>query len=138
MTGAGYGSPGSLGVILDSDVHYECQRCTACCKWPGDVRVEEDEVEEIAEFLGLGAMEFVQRFTRLRTNRNGLSLVEKENHECVMLEGGGCRIHTVKPRQCAGFPNQWNFPGWREVCKAKAVPTTKAKSEREMLSDSTV
>jgi uncharacterized protein len=39
-----------------------------------------------------------------------------------MLDGSACRIHPVKPGQCAGFPNKWNFPGWRDVCEAVPVP----------------
>lgn len=117
-----HGSPGNFLIDLDPDVHYVCQRCTACCKWPGDVRIEEYEIGRIAGFLGMGEMDFLDRYTRLRSNRQGLSLIEKENHECVMLENGGCRIHPVKPAQCAGFPNKWNFPGWREVCEAVPVP----------------
>jgi Fe-S-cluster containining protein len=118
----GGGSPANRDVMLDPDVYYVCQRCTACCRWPGDVRLEYWEIPRIAEFLGLGEQEFIDRYTRLRTNRQGLSLVEKENHECVMLEDGGCIIHPVKPGQCDGFPNKWNFPGWRKVCHAVPVP----------------
>lgn len=118
----GHGSPGNREVTLDAEVHYACQRCTACCKWPGDVRLEEDEIAPIAAFLDLTDREFLDGFTRLRTNRQGLSLVEKENHECIMLAGDACRIHPVKPGQCRGFPNKWNFPGWRQVCEAVVVP----------------
>jgi Fe-S-cluster containining protein len=92
------------------------------------VRLEEEEIAPVASFLGLGEDEFIQRYTRLRTNRNGLSLIEKENHECIMLEAGGCRIHAVKPEQCRGFPNKWNFPGWREVCEAKPIPMEEARA----------
>jgi uncharacterized protein len=113
-----FGSPANRGVTLDPAVFYVCQRCANCCKWPGDVRLEEDEIAAIAEFMGLAADGFIQRYTRLRSNRSGLSLVEKDNHECVMLEGNACIIHPVKPAQCRGFPNQWNFPGWRRVCEA--------------------
>jgi uncharacterized protein len=113
-----HGSPGNREVVLEPAVFYVCQRCTACCKWPGDVRLEENEVAPIAEFLGLAEQDFLDRYTRLRTNRQGLSLLEKPNHECIMLDGDACHIHPVKPSQCAGFPNNWNFPGWREVCKA--------------------
>ena len=116
-----FGSPGNRQVVLDAGVHYVCQRCTACCKWPGDVRLEDDEITRIAEFLDLAEAEFIECFTRLRSNRQGLSLVEKDNHECIMLEGGACRIHPVKPGQCDGFPNKWNFPGWRKLCAAIAV-----------------
>ena len=99
-------------------VRYVCQRCTACCRWPGDVAVGGDEVAAIARFLALGEGDFIDRFTRLRANRNGLSLVEKDNHECVFLDGGDCLIEPVKPRQCRAFPNDWNFPGWRAICQA--------------------
>ena len=117
-----FGSPANRAVDLDPTVHYVCQRCTNCCKWPGDVRLEADELAPIAAFLGLTEADFIQRFTRLRANRQGLSLIEKENHECIMLDGRACRIHPVKPGQCAGFPNKWNFPGWRQVCEAVPVP----------------
>jgi Fe-S-cluster containining protein len=59
-------------------------------------------------------------------NRDGLSLTEKDNHECIMLDGQDCRINSVKPKQCRGFPNKWNFPGWQQVCNAKAIPIKKA------------
>lgn len=113
-----HGSPANRDVSLEVGVHYECERCTACCRWPGDVRLEDEEIGRIAQFLELEEEVFIERFTRLRMNRKGLSLLERENHECVMLDGDACRIHLVKPEQCRGFPNRWNFPGWREVCKA--------------------
>jgi uncharacterized protein len=116
------GSPGNRDVVLEPSVYYVCQRCTACCKWPGDVRIEDDEIAKIADFLDLSEPEFLDQFTRLRTNRQGLSLIEKPNHECIMLEGNSCRIHSVKPEQCSGFPNKWNFLGWQQVCEAIAVP----------------
>lgn len=113
-----HGSPVNTGVQLDPDVFYVCQRCTACCKWPGDVRLDAADVPRIAAFLGLSEEAFVNRHTRLRGDRQGLSLLEKANHECCMLDGADCQIHPVKPEQCAGFPNRWNFPGWRDLCQA--------------------
>jgi len=118
-----HGSPANRGVMLDPATRYVCQRCSACCKWPGDVRIEPDELAPIAAYLGLSEEDFIQRFTRLRTNRQGLSLIEKDHHQCIMLEGNTCRIQPVKPAQCIGFPNEWHFPGWRLVCQAIAVPT---------------
>jgi Fe-S-cluster containining protein len=123
------GSPGNRDVLLDPSTFYVCQRCTACCKWPGDVRLEDDEILPIARHLGLSEAEFLDRYVRLRTNRQGLSLIEKENHECIMLDGDSCRIHAVKPEQCRGFPNKWNFPGWQKVCDAKAIPMEEAREK---------
>ncbi len=116
------GSIANRGVPLDPLVRYRCMRCGNCCRWPGDVRVDADEVSAIAAHLGMGEEEFIARFTRLRGDRQGLSLGERNGHDCVMFENGACRIHPVKPRQCRGFPNLWNFPGWRAVCEAVPEP----------------
>jgi uncharacterized protein len=85
------------------------------------VRISEREISAISGFLHCSEYEFIQRFTRLRPQRDGLALQESSDGSCVFLEGKDCRINPVKPDQCAGFPNTWNFPGWREVCEAVPV-----------------
>ncbi len=102
-------------------IFYECDRCTACCRWPGQVRITEEEIKRLAEFLKLNESDFIQQFTRIHTQRNGLALQDKENGECIFLDGNDCRVNPVKPRQCRDFPNLWNFPGFEKVCRAKAV-----------------
>ena len=99
-------------------IFYECQRCTACCRWPGNVRVSDEEIAALAKFKGLSDFDFIQKFTRLHTDKRGLSLIEKPNHECIFLDGINCTVQPVKPQQCKDFPNKWNFPGWRDVCQA--------------------
>ncbi len=113
-----------LDSPMSDQTHYACQRCTNCCRWPGFVKVSETETARIAAFLEMPESDFIQRFTRLRPNRDGLALIDKHNGECFFLEGRDCRLQPVKPAQCSGFPNQWNFPGWREVCEA--VPVERA------------
>ena len=84
------------------------------------------EIEAIATYRGESVSDFVETYTKLRENRQGLTLIEKpESHECIFLEGDDCTINDVKPEQCRGFPNTWNFPGWRKVCEAIPVPLTK-------------
>ena len=104
--------------MSDSEVYYLCQRCTNCCRWPGHVKIENAEITAISRFLGVTEFDFIQNYTRLRPSRDGLSLMEKAGGECIFLDGRDCAIQPVKPRQCRGFPNEWNFPGWREVCEA--------------------
>lgn len=108
--------------MTDPDVYYQCQRCTNCCKWPGLVKIGDAEITAISGFLEIAEFDFVQKYTRLRPYKDGLSLIEKENGECVFLDGRDCSIQPVKPVQCAGFPNEWSFPGWRDVCEAIPVP----------------
>jgi len=99
-------------------IFHECQRCTACCRWPGEVRLEDGEIARMAAFKGQSAVEFIQRFTRLTKDRRGLSLEEKPGGECVFLDGHDCSVQPVKPQQCRDFPNLWNFPGFEKTCRA--------------------
>lgn len=101
---------------------YQCVRCGNCCRWPGDVNVTAEEVKTIASYLGMSEEAFIADCTRLNANRTGLSIIDKANGQCLFLEGVNvCRIQAVKPIQCSGFPNLWNFPGWREKCEAIEV-----------------
>jgi len=105
--------------------YYQCMRCGNCCRWPGDVNVTAEEVTTIAAHLGMNEEDFIAGCTRLNANRTGLSIIDKPNGECLFLEGVNiCRIQGVKPVQCSGFPNVWNFPGWRDQCEAVEVPST--------------
>ena len=96
------------------------------------MKLREGEIARMARFLDLSEFDFVQRFTRLRGDRQGLALTDKENGECVFLDGMDCRINAVKPRQCREFPNLWNFPNFQEVCRAKAVVLDEAAHAEEM------
>jgi len=103
--------------------HYLCQRCGNCCRWPGAVRVTTQEVEAIAAHLGFETERFIAEQTDLMPDRSGLTLRSRPDGSCLFLEGKNvCAIQAVKPLQCAGFPNTWNFPGWRNVCEAIEVP----------------
>lgn len=99
-------------------IFYECQHCTACCRWPGQVRLSEAEITRIATFLGMGESDFIQAHTRLAADRRGLALKDRADGECRFLAGNDCAIQTVKPRQCRDFPNRWNFPGFEKFCQA--------------------
>lgn len=102
-------------------VFYQCQRCTNCCRWPGQVKLTASDITRASTLLGVSETDFIRDYTRLRVNRDGLALIDQPGGACVFLEGRDCRIQAAKPGQCAGFPNTWNFPGWREVCEAVPV-----------------
>jgi len=115
------GQPQPSACIMPK-TYFACQRCGNCCRWPGDVRVTDAEVEQIAAYMKVPVPEFIERYTRVNANRTGLSIIDKPNGECLFLEGRNvCAIQAVKPAQCSGFPNDWNFPGWRDKCEAVEV-----------------
>jgi uncharacterized protein len=108
-------------------IFLECQRCTACCRWPGQVRLSDEEIARLATFKNMGEHEFIQQFTRLRHDRQGLALQEMPDGACIFLEGNDCAVQPVKPQQCREFPNLWNFPGFEKICRA--IPREVSESE---------
>lgn len=99
-------------------IFLECQRCTACCRWPGQVKLTDAEISRLAAFKHLSEHDFIEQFMRLRSDRRGLALKDTPNGECVLLDGENCSVQSVKPQQCRDFPNLWNFPGAKNACQA--------------------
>ena len=99
-------------------VFHDCQRCTACCRWPGQVRLTKGDITRIAAFLQLSEPAFIERYTRLQHDRRGLALQEKPDGACVLLDGNLCSIQAVKPQQCRDFPNLWKYPDAEKYCHA--------------------
>jgi hypothetical protein len=108
---------------MTTEVYYECVRCGHCCRWPGDVRLTEADIECLSGFLGLSEEDFITQHTRLNKQRSGLALLDQSDGSCAWLDGIDCRLQTVKPEQCRKFPNEWNFPGWEKMCEAIPRPT---------------
>lgn len=86
----------------------------------------------MSEFLSVTEKEFIEQFTRIRPDRQGLALKDKENGECIFLDGRNCRIQPVKPQQCRDFPNLWNFPGFKKECQAIAIPLGEEEYQRRI------
>ena len=96
---------------------FVCRRCANCCRWPGFVRITDDEISAISNHLALSENDFIQRFARLRPQRTGLALRDNpDDGSCIFLRGNACAIQAVKPRQCREFPEHWRHPEWRRHC----------------------
>jgi Fe-S-cluster containining protein len=113
-------------------IFLECQRCTACCRWPGQVLLNDAEIARLAAFKGLSEHDFIQQFAKLRADRRGLALREQPDGACIFLEGENCAVQPVKPQKCREFPNLWNFPGFEKVCHAVPREVSAAEYERRI------
>lgn len=105
----------------------ECQRCTACCRWPGQVLLNDNEISRLATFKRMSEHDFIQQFAALRADRRGLALKERPDGACIFLEGDDCAVQPVKPQKCREFPNLWNFPGFEKLCRA--IPQEVSETE---------
>jgi hypothetical protein len=95
---------------------FECKRCGECCRIEGQVRVDDSEVRRLALFLNESEHGFIQKYTRLASDRQGLALTDQPGGACVFLENNQCRVNEVKPRQCREFPHRWQNPDWERHC----------------------
>ncbi len=125
-------SPRLCGIVcgMPNKPVYQCTGCGTCCRWPGYVRVSEEEVDAIAEHLDMSVDQFVKDFTCITADRKSLTLLENPDGSCMFLSADNrCWINDVKPQQCRDFPNKWNFPGFDRFCRALKMDTTDACEE---------
>lgn len=90
-------------------LRFQCTECGKCCTGgAGFVWVSLEEMQKMADFLGISLQQFKRQYVRQRNNR--YALVEKRGQEkpCIFLEGKKCKIYAVRPKQCQTFP--W----WKE------------------------
>lgn len=89
-------------------LRFTCTQCGRCCGGaPGYVWVSPEEVEVIAELLGMPLEQFARQHTRRAGTR--VSLLELDDGDCEFLirEPGGktrCEIHPARPLQCRTWP----------------------------------
>jgi Fe-S-cluster containining protein len=96
---------------------FNCQCCGSCCRVPGYVALESGEAENIATFLGQDIYAFTEQYTIFTGNRNNLSLIERPDGGCIFIQNDNtCRIQSVKPAQCKGFPFQWKSKQLTAIC----------------------
>ncbi len=101
---------------------FECTRCGACCTGaPGYVWVNVDEMQRLAEHLGLSIEIFSRKYVRRVGNR--YSLIERPNGDCVFWDRQhGCTVYASRPVQCQTWPfwpeNLESPEDWRRTTEA--------------------
>ena len=110
---------------------FKCTQCGTCCKWPGHVKVSEEEIEKICDYLKMDFSHFVENYTELTRDRRSLTIIDQEDGSCFFLKDNKCEINEVKPNQCSAFPFTWNFPGWEKKCGWGIEQAEKDKAKGE-------
>ena len=90
-----------------------CSLCSArCCTGEsGYIHVNNQEIENIAQYIDLSVDEFMQKY--LFKNGYKYSIKERkmsESYECAFYDraSNGCVIYEVRPAQCRTFPF-WDY-----------------------------
>lgn len=101
--------PRPNGQWYREGLRFECTQCGDCCTGaPGYVHVSQEEIDEIAAFIGRPGKGLGRE--HLRKVGNGYSLTEdKTSGDCCFLKTGRsgkrtCSIYPVRPLQCRTWP----------------------------------
>jgi len=105
-----------------SGLHFQCQRCGACCSGPseGYIWATSPEIKLIADFLKISPEQLRQKYLK-RVGLRTTIIEQPGTKDCVFLrEADGqkrCMIYPVRPSQCRIWPfwpnnlkspNAWN------------------------------
>ncbi len=97
-----------------------CQRCGACCRVPGFVRITESDASALSAALGLSVEQFIADYTDLSPSRTGLVLKGDPQGACLFLTDENlCRVHQARPQQCRDYPERWRSEDIEAVCLAR-------------------
>jgi Fe-S-cluster containining protein len=66
--------------------------------------VGEEEIGEMAQFLGISKELFFKKYIRQKGNRFSLTEKKNENYSCVFLKQNQCTVYGARPKQCRTYP----------------------------------
>jgi Fe-S-cluster containining protein len=102
-------------------LRFECTGCGKCCTGsPGYIWVNQEEIDQMSEFLQLSVADFCRRY--LRHVKGRYSLLEMpRSYDCIFLKDRKCQIYAVRPTQCRTFPwwtkNLKSEQDWKEAAR---------------------
>ncbi|CAH0481710.1 unnamed protein product [Peronospora belbahrii] len=94
-------------------LHFRCTKCGKCCTGTGGrVRVNEQEIQELAVATNLPLTELKQGYTSIIQveDANGHKKTQQvlkqtpDDRQCIFLEGSKCSVYNNRPTQCRTFP----------------------------------
>ena len=102
--------------FYNDGLQFECTRCSYCCRHePGFVFLSENDLNAMVSELKLSEEEFISKYcTKVDIGFfNRLSLIEKDNHDCIFWSEKGCAVYKARPLQCR------SYPFWTQVVENK-------------------
>jgi uncharacterized protein len=105
-------------VWYTEGLRFDCTRCGNCCRGPGYVWVDDEEIHALAQHFEMDDEPFTKVYTR-KVGRSR-SLREQASDDCIFYEHSvGCLVYDVRPRQCRTWPfweqNLETKKDWNEV-----------------------
>lgn len=105
-----------MACFYEKGLKFTCQSCRYCCSAePGYVFLSDADVTLMSEGLGLSREKFIDTYCRYVDMGSFymVSLLEKENFDCIFLSEKGCNVYEYRPLQCR------TYPFWAHVVESK-------------------
>ncbi len=109
------------GVLMhcfyEKGLQFSCvEGCVYCCSCePGFVFLSKEDLERLCRFTSLDEQQFIATYCR-KVNMGSfsmISLLERENFDCIFLTKQGCSVYEARPKQCR------TYPFWRSVMESQ-------------------
>ncbi len=110
--------------FYEKGLRFECQGCNYCCSSePGYVFLSEEDIQKMSKGLGMDRQSFIDTYCRIVDMGafKMISLLEKDNYDCIFLYEHGCKVYENRPRQCS------TYPFWAHVLEDKQSWDEEAK-----------
>jgi len=96
-----------MGNFYKNGLEFECQGCNYCCSCePGFVFLSEEDLHNLSTHFSMDEETFINTYCRKIPIGFGyrISLLEKENYDCIFLTKNGCSCYEDRPLQCRTYP----------------------------------
>lgn len=96
-----------MGKFYKKGLQFECQGCNYCCSTePGYVFLSDEDLKNLCNHFGMSQKDFINTYCRKVPFGFGyrISLLEKDNYDCIFLTEKGCACYQSRPLQCRTYP----------------------------------
>ena len=97
-----------MKCFYEEGLRFACQPgCRYCCGVePGFVFVSMADLKSLSSFFATSITSFVLNYCRKvpMGSISYISLLEKNNNDCIFLAEKGCSVYRARPLQCATYP----------------------------------
>lgn len=91
--------------ILDA---FQCQGSGNCCRVEGYVRINQDNLEQMAAIKGMSPLEFKSKYVVM--DRGWMTIASPRHRPlCFLNEANKCEVYDGRPKACRRYPD------WPEI-----------------------
>ncbi len=96
-----------MSDFFKKGLKFECQGCNYCCSCePGYVFLSDEDLQNLCKHFSMDEDTFIKIYCRKVSIGFGyrISLLEKDNYDCIFLTKNGCSCYESRPLQCRTYP----------------------------------